>query len=203
MNIYIPFVNNKPCLEEAINSLGKYRNQIIVIDNSENQNLELDNVKIVKPVIPLFVSQVWNYISKICENEVFIIMHSDAIASELAYEQLVKKIEEFGTENWGIIFTNYDSFCAINKKSFNSVGGAEPEFLRYFGDNDLYRKFDLAGYKRGNLDTDVKHKNSMTINSDSLRLLINEITFPMQKEFYRRKWGGIPGEETFSKPFNK
>jgi hypothetical protein len=200
--VYIPFVNNKNCLDDAIKSLGKYKEMITVIDNSDKQDLVLEGIKILKPDVPLFTSQAWNYIAKKCEDDVFMLMHSDATASEKAYEELSKKIEGFKNEKWSIIFTNYDSFCAINRISYNEIGGADTEFLRYFVDNDLYRRFDLAGYKRGNLDVEVKHKGSMTINSDKMKLLVNGITYPMQKVLYIKKWGGEGGNEIYETPFN-
>ena len=49
----------------------------------------------------------------------------------------------------------------------------------------------------------ITHKASSTINSDPLIKLKNDITFPQQEEYYKRKWGGNPGNETYVRPFNR
>jgi hypothetical protein len=199
--IFIPYVNNIDCLKEAINSLGKYKDSIIVIDNSPNQDLEID-VKIIKPEKPLKTAQTFNFMFENGE-DIFFFMHSDAVASETAYEQLSLKTEELREEKWGMIFTNYDSFASFNKKAFLEVGGADEKFTRYFFDNDLYRRVRLEGYKEIKTDIEVQHKASMTIKSDPNLMAENNITFPLEEQYYIQKWGGKPQEEIYIVPFNK
>ena len=214
-NVYIPFVNNKPFLIEAIRSLGKYKEFITVIDNSKNQDLQflfypdgdendLAEIKIIKPSVPLYFGQMFNLVNKISEDDIWIFMHSDGEASEKDYETMRDKINELidNDEKWSVIFSNYDVFSAVNKLAFNDIGGCDTEFLRYFSDNDYFKRLELKDYKRFQIENSVKHKGSSTIKSDPVLGLINEITFPMQKQYYIRKWGGEPGQEVYNKPFN-
>ena len=209
MRIFIPFVNNYGCLKEATDSLGKYRNLITLIDNSKERNLFKNlsngNTDIIQETVitlekPMSFSETLNFVSEKAE-DAFLFMHSDTVVSEEAYEQLVKEVE-FQKDKWGIIFTNYDSFCAINNIAFKEVGGADTNFFQYFTDNDLYRRMNLAGYKEIKTDIQVKHKVSMTIKSDPEFMAQHNINFPLNEKYYIQKWGGKPNEETFTKAFN-
>jgi hypothetical protein len=214
--IYIPFVNNKPMLLQAIDSLGKYKGRIVLIDNSKNNELLNDKdiekyyeqgLTVYTPSVPLFTSQTFNLFTKIALDPYFIFMHSDGLASEEAYEKLCAKTDELiaNNEKWGMIFTHYDVFCMFNKQGIIDAGGADTELHTYFFDNDLYRRMNKAGFKEVHTDIGklIQHRASSTINSDPHLMFIHKTKWGMYQEYYRRKWGGTPGQETFNTPFGR
>jgi hypothetical protein len=98
--------------------------------------------------------------------------------------------------------TNYDALAAFNTAAFREVGGWDVHLPWYFADNSMYRKLRLAGYELIESNLPVKHEPSQTIKSDPFLNHINGITFPIYAEYYRQCWGGSPGNETFTVPFN-
>lgn len=72
----------------------------------------------------------------------------------------------------------------------------------YFEDNDMAYRIKLAG------GSDVKctaapmfHAGSVTQNWNG-NLVVTHEMFRKNRAYYEQKWGGAPGEEKFSTPFN-
>lgn len=71
-------------------------------------------------------------------------------------------------------------------------------FPAYFEDNDMYYRIHLAGQKHYLVTRNgFYHKQSATTG-----VLITKDHWNYCENYYRAKWGGIPGEERFTKPFN-
>jgi len=140
------------------------------------------------------------------QNGVYFWLHVDGTASEAAYEALLKKVEELeaaGTK-WGAVLTRYDVFSAVNAGAANAVGGYDNVFQSYTSDKDFYRRLKLAGYWVGGIGhMDVKHLRSQTLKSDPLLALKSKLTGQARRDYYIAKWGGKPGEEKYTKPFNQ
>lgn len=98
---------------------------------------------------------------------------------------------------------DYSCF-AVKPESFIRKFGYFDEnfFPAYFEDNDMYRRIELAGgMQRKLLEARMYHKGSQTQLGGSKRVVSHE-AFEANRAYYRNKWGGIPGEETFDAPFN-
>jgi hypothetical protein len=134
-------------------------------------------------------------------------MHTDAEAHPGTPEKLVKAIETALSANrhWGAFFTHYDTLAAFSMEAVNAVGPWDITLPQYFADNDYYRRLRLAGYEIIDTGLGVTHHcgASATIKSDRRRAVMNSATFNLYGEYYRRKWGGTPDKETFTKPFNQ
>ncbi len=92
---------------------------------------------------------------------------------------------------------------AINRSALEQIGYFDENFTPiYFEDSDYSRRAALAGVKFYNAGTTgIIHTGSATVGAvDELRLQ-NNTTFRLNYEFYCRKWGGSPGQETFTYPF--
>jgi hypothetical protein len=73
----------------------------------------------------------------------------------------------------------------------------------YFEDNDMNYRIKLAGGKdRKCTSAPMYHAGSVTQNWGGVPHVSSEM-FEDNREYYRQKWGGLPGEETFKTPFNK
>jgi hypothetical protein len=131
-----------------------------------------------------------------------IFMHNDVIIPEGACEKLLDFVRDLDqqTKRWGVVFTNYDSLAAFNPQAYLDIGPWD-RLLWYYGDNDFYRRLKLAGWTHHQAPIEVGHLGSQTIRSDPYLNHINAVTFPLHGAYYRAKWGGDPGEETFVHPF--
>jgi GT2 family glycosyltransferase len=107
-----------------------------------------------------------------------------------------KAIDVLGTDGVGIWFICSGAFFAISRATVERVGWFDERFYpAYYEDCDYYRRCDLAGVKRENVPgASAEHLNSMALKSGA--------KFPDLRPYYIEKWGGPPGEERFTVPFN-
>ena len=95
----------------------------------------------------------------------------------------------------------------INKKCWDVVGEFDENFNpAYFEDNDYHRRINLSGMKAIVFPPAVfYHYGSRTklerLKTESEQLINHQ--FEKNRDYYVRKWGGLPGNETFLKPFNE
>lgn len=95
------------------------------------------------------------------------------------------------------------NMCLFTKKLFGEIGYVDVNFYpAYYEDNDYSRRAKLAKLKMCRLQhSKYFHFWSRTIHQGNMKST-NDKYFPMNKRFYIEKWGGEPGRETFSKPYN-
>ena len=209
--IYTMYVNRQDLLEHAIESVGRYRDRVVVIDNSPERRLELEHFRgeIIRPPVPLFVSQSYNLIRSFAEErrqEGFFMMHSDAEASEDVVEQLLERAKELDRTrvNWGVILTNYDVFCLLNTRIVKEFPW-DTYLPVYYTDVDFYYRLRLAGVRLVETDLPVKHmeQGSNAMKADpTLRQFITS-NYPAWRQYYIAKWGGERDQERYSTPFNR
>lgn len=160
------------------------------------------------PSVPLSWSQSLNFAFRLTEErggEIMLYMHSDAIAGPGAHLGLVERARKAvrDGERWGAFFTSSgDVLSAHNLRMWKDIGGLDTTLPMYYSDNDYYGRMTRAGWPIERLDLPVEHIGSQTIHSDPVWDLRNKVTFPLYREYYRQKWGGDPGQETFTVPFN-
>jgi len=96
---------------------------------------------------------------------------------------------------------NYWSAFLMNRWIYEKVGGFDTNFKKcFFEDNDYAYRLKLAGVNiryEDQLNAEI-YRNSQTIQKDPLLGGYIE-----NKEYYIKKWGGIPEQETFKSPFNE
>lgn len=93
-----------------------------------------------------------------------------------------------------------DFSCFLVKKGFlDRVGKFDENFIpAYFEDNDMHRRINLLGCKAGcTASSPYYHFASQTEKTQEFHQM-----FESNRNYYIRKWGGIPGQETFTTPFN-
>ncbi len=84
------------------------------------------------------------------------------------------------------------------------VGMFDIEFSpAYFEDNDYDYRLKLAGVPVHRVEGDYFHKGSATLGLfDWQRRQMHHHNFRKNAEYYVRKWGGMPGDERYTVPFN-
>lgn len=207
--IFIPYVNRLDLLRKAVGSvpLSPERWQVEVINNSGSPLPEDICAGDCNPPVPLTAAQSLSWMQIMARDwpsPFYLWMHNDAEAVGDTVERLVSMAEMYTSQRrrWAVIFTNYDALAAYNTEAFEEVGPWDTFLEQYCTDNDMYRRLRLAGYEMIDSGLPVNHEGSRTMNSDSLYRLKVNLMYPCRQAYYKAKWGGDPGHETFDKPFN-
>lgn len=96
------------------------------------------------------------------------------------------------------------SCFAINPIALETLGCFDENiFPAYCEDQDYAYRAQLAGLQEENCaNTELTHAGSSSIRSNALLLAQNAVTQGKNVAYYRQKWGGLAGAETFRSPFN-
>jgi GT2 family glycosyltransferase len=109
---------------------------------------------------------------------------------------LQKAIDVLGTDGVGIWYICSGAFFAISRETIDRIGWFDEKFWpAYYEDTDYWRRCDLAGVVRREVPGAIaEHVGSGAIKAGA--------QFPNLEPYYIEKWGGKPGEERFTVPFN-
>ncbi len=208
--IYTMYVNSKDVLIRAVQSLGSYQANVVIIDNSPLQELALDDFpgEIVTPAVPLYCNQSYNLIQRLAAErgqDLFFIMHSDARASPEIVEALLQRAQELDQKErrWGVLFTNYDVLCLMNARALREIHW--DHFLPlYYTDVDYYYRLKLADLELIETYLPVEHQNGgSNAQSDPDIKAYVQANYPAWRHYYMLKWGGERGQEQFTTPFDR
>lgn len=84
----------------------------------------------------------------------------------------------------------------------SKVGLLDENFYpAYYEDNDHSYRMNLANLSWESFYLSHFHKASSTLYSNKKFVERNRTTFPLNYEYYLKKWGGKPGMEVFKSPF--
>ena len=73
----------------------------------------------------------------------------------------------------------------------------------YFEDNDMHRRIILSDAKSYvNMGAVAYHRGSATQNSDPYNPVCHPTQFNVNKQYFILKWGGMPGQEVYTHPYN-
>lgn len=101
---------------------------------------------------------------------------------------------------------NFSAFM-INKECWDKIGEFDEKFVPcYFEDNDYHHRIELAGLKAICLPTAMFYHFGSRTQNEAIGANIpmcSSPQFEINRAYYKTKWGGIPGKETFLKPFNE
>lgn len=170
------------------------------------------------------VAAAWNLFLEWAVNDnidMLFIVNDDVTFEEGSYDRAVEAWETRRPEDC-IVMTCHCSyaedqfypgmadFCCFAldpKRAIQEIGYFDHENFTpaYYEDNDYMRRIKLAGfeyYLYGGLK--VHHEGSKTQfwNGEENRVVGHD-AFRANQERYVRKWGGLPGNEFFTTPFNK
>jgi GT2 family glycosyltransferase len=97
---------------------------------------------------------------------------------------------------------DYSCFVVNPIKFLVKFGFFDESFTpAYFEDNDMSYRIRLAGGKEAkSTAAPFFHKGSVTQNWGGEQVVTGPM-FERNREYYIKKWGGEPGRETFTKPF--
>lgn len=202
----IPTINRADLLNEALERYFEdfKETEILIVDNGNQEIITREKQFVIyRPERNLGVSGSWNmmmdYADKVNATHV-LILNDDVVLGRLEHE-----IKLLISHNPDIPFFNsLQNWCSfiLRVDVWKELGGFDETFFpAYFEDNDWCYRMRLAEKER--LDTSflnpVVYRNSMTIAKEPS---LNN-SFNNNREYYAKKWGGYPNEETFKTPFNK
>jgi hypothetical protein len=205
----ITYVNRPDLLIRSVESMSDIAENLTIIDNSvDGIDLRFPPAKYLRPTYPLFFTQAINYAlleAKKAGCAFLLRQHADAMAHSGVCLKVVEMARRLSADGWkwGVIFTVYDTLAAFNLDVLDDVGLWDTVFPAYFADNDWFWRIKLAGYQLVDSGFPMDHEVSAAIHSDPRLMFMNHQTFPLYQSYYERKWGGLPGHETFTVPFNR
>lgn len=214
--IGIPFVVGLDFTQKALQSIRPYWEHTYVIDSSVPPDppassiwQQGDSWTLMRLLIPIGMAQSVNLIMALGEKhgcDVMFYMHNDAEAGEGTVERLLELAAQYIRVNrkWAVLFTSYDALCCYNMACVRDVGPWDARLFPfpYYGDNDWHRRVQLAGWELIDTGLPCAHFGSHSLKINPQYKFLNQITFDNQCDIYKKKWGGHPGQETFTKPFN-
>lgn len=170
------------------------------------------DIHIHKPGKNIGVACAWNYFLKTNKNKLLLISNDDILVSCHDIEKIVTlyMMEQEKKDNKYIIFGprgSVFSFFLSHSSILDIVGPFDESFYpAYFEDVDYHRRLALMGLEVFHVRVlKLNHAGSSTIKEQEKRGKIEEhhASFRKNRSYYIRKWGGLPGEEKYTKPFNK
>ncbi len=205
--ILIPTINRKDLLIEALDFYTTHmpNTQILVWDNGKQRIPPYPNTRVFEAEYNYGVAASWNALIDKASNmgfQNFIILNDDVIlrCGEGVINQMLEKGKDVSAFHRCRPFYNWSCFI-LRKSIFDLVGRFDENFSRcYFEDNDYQYRMKLCNIPilyEDDLNPEI-YRNSQSILKDPL--LSNYID---NRDYFVKKWGGMPDSETFKTPFNR
>lgn len=217
-----PVINGAALLSRMIHSIDYPVNRICIIQNGTDQGVidilaqlgeTMPNLTVFTPGRNLGVSASWNYFLKQYHAEEYILI----VGSDIAFASGDLRLIDEGMRRHPEMVIRPGchglSFFGITPECVNKVGYFDENFFAYHEDEDYIRRVNLAGLPWADIGkasdetvrTRATHGESPTYGSHaiygdaSLMKLVQERK-AVGTEYYRAKWGGVPGQEVFKNP---
>jgi len=208
MILGIPTLNRYDLLEKLIASAeqGTVRpTEYFIIDNG-GEYLPLkdgrlpEKLLIQRPGRNIGVAASWNRILRYAyeRGEAVVISNDDVVLSPGAFEEIVRLL---GTGDFGVVNGLGWALFGQTPLCTEKVGFYDEEFFpAYYEDCDYDVRLKRAGVARVEISSKVEHlswSTSRAIGSNPEHAWLER-----NLDYFCRKWGGPPGAETFTEPFN-
>ena len=217
VNVCVPTLNRYDLLEKLIESTLHSTlkvNKVYIIDNGQGLDNFFLNTKYPDYLdiqyfgYNLGVAASWNWFGKYVP-EYRIICNDDLIFYPDTLEKIINScIKDHICYPGGI--TNMNSFSCFlwNDEIIEKVGWFDETIspnYGYFEDNDYSHRMGKVGVGLFAIhDASLEHNTSSTIKAFSApEMSQHHKKFNNAKENYRKKWGGLPGNEKYETPYNR
>lgn len=175
---------------------------ILVVDNGcRIQNESIKGIEVIDPGRNVGVAGAWNYLAEeaLQRGEYLVLSNDDIELGPESIERLLNSKADVAGRGFALTLIKPDVFQA--------VGAFDENFWpAYFEDNDYLHRIAVADLSFENFkaeDLGCVHHGSKTLQSFSNE---GQLLFAQQfrelEWYYRKKWGGVVGEERFPYPFN-
>lgn len=222
----IPVLNRFDLLERAIMALDYEPMELFVINNNtvdEANQRRFEELKgrfkfdSFSPRYNLGVAASWNRIITTAWSRGYEFVYIGSNDTMLGAGTLKALVEMEKPEPECLWMVNHFNFWCLRLSAVPKIGLVDENFMpAYFEDNDYHRRIKLAGLdwvhmgdrafeknRRTVPAVSSNHLGSQTVRSDHEYAIHNGNTFNnWNRNHYIMKWGGMPGSESFTTPYN-
>lgn len=207
--IGISFVGGADYLKRALASIGdKHLHNVRVVNSSDPLDLQWKHWETwyeIVPSVPLSHTQTHNWFQvEATDMDALFVCHNDAEAEPDTIDKLLAMLPTL-PKKWGVVFTNYDALAMYNPKMWKAIGHWNWRlYPSYYSDTSYYFQARMAGWQLIDSGLPVKHEGSHVINKldKKLKFLNHTLLADAARNNFIAEWGGPPGEERFTRPFN-
>lgn len=215
---FTEFDHCRKAIEGIINSSTRVPDKIVIVDNSEDEsgaNALTDLTQKYPEKVHIVIRRenilagAWNDIMCFDNHDYVIIANDDVFPHPHSIEALVNAAEnnpKIAMWNGSGHSGNSYSFFLLRQWAYGIVGSFDENFKpAYFEDNDYDWRIKCAGLIREEVqNATFDHVGSATMKSmRDERLVKHHKSFVEAGRYYRRKWGGKPGEEQWKSGFER
>lgn len=196
------------------NSAGGF---IPYLQEHKPEFLERDDIVILEAAYNTGVARGWNilldYVAQNLGNMFTVIVNDDIVflpdtleklfehRNKLVFDGIIVCGDGIGAPNAFSMFGTYPELLMRYVGRFD-----ETIYPAYFDDNDMHYRMKLTGFDLYRVpDCGAYHNEggSATIKAyTNEERALHDHQFRRNQEYFVRKWGGMPGEETYTIPFN-
>jgi glycosyltransferase involved in cell wall biosynthesis len=188
--IVLPVINNEHLVDMCVASILD-KSKLLIIDNSPNGFCKKYGVETLYFPENMGVGRSWNIGLK--RGHEYTVLLSASMQIKGSLEEWLRQAND-----WGVY--SYDSWhlIGIRKATVDKIGLIDENFYpAYYEDNDYMRRMRLGGCDFVRIPIEViSAGNAMSIKNGVVP------DFGRCEEHYKKKWGGLPGQETFNKEYN-
>jgi len=208
INLAIPTLRRFDLLHDCVWSAlaGTVKpDRVLIIDNSGGECPPIPGAEIIGGRQPQSVARAWNDAAQRTEGDL-ILSNDDIMFAPDTIEKLLDVART--NERAGIVSVlEGQRFCLfwLNRAAYEAVGSFDEVFApAYFEDNDYHYRLTLAGWEAPCVYTPIRHENSATMKAVSMqeRETVHHERFRVCQRVYTQKWGGLPGQERYTEPYN-
>lgn len=217
----IPVLNRFDLLQECIRTIDVQVGVLLLIDNSDGDELEdaIEDVvgqnesilkyHVIKPIVNSGVAASWNLIIKSWPDAPWwCIANADTVFGRGDLAVLSTTIRRyaddiFGIPQWVGINGDWRAF-GITPSCIERVGWFDENFHPiYCEDADYERRCTIEGVRYSFIDGTTTHVGSASWVGDKANTENNARTYPEQVRYYEAKWGSWPrAGERYLRPFD-
>jgi hypothetical protein len=209
--VWILHRNRKDLLFRALESVAdspSVQNVIIVDFSGELAGKDIDIehslFRVTRPKVSVTMMRNWLRELAIEHGVKFSVqLHSDAKTDHDLTASLVAEATK--RQQWGWIHCPSEAFAAYNTQALLDVGAFD-ESLPFRGAlEDYARRMKLRNWELCALPADAsqfEHEGAATIKADAQLRLETETSLSWVRAHYEHKWGGQPGKEKHTNPYN-
>lgn len=153
------------------------------------------------------VAKSWNSFFTFTDDDYLVIANDDIKVHKYSLEHIINAEKQYhysficGDHASGNAF----SLFLLRRDLWAKLGGFDEQFFpAYFEDNDFFRRMQLIEHAIHTVpEASYDHVGSSTLKRYTAdETLQHHSQFRANRDYYYRKWGGLPGEEVYTAPFN-
>jgi hypothetical protein len=208
MNLHIiPTVGDLSLLTRAVKSANDCGVWPTLINNGPDPIIIPGVGEVIRPPVPLDWAQSMNLgvlATQSHGGQVMIYQHDDIILRPEVHTAMWKKHDEVKDTRWATIVNYSWQYVIFNLAAFDEIGLFDTNFPNriYHADVDWSYRARVAGFVEHSVHMPLEHLNGGSNAKNRMNEDAFHMTFLANEDYYRLKWGGGIGEETYKTPFN-